>query len=103
MLACFTPLHQLFVVLLVDIIVAIELCKLGFDLGHHTDRRFQPLVARLIFGYPRLQRRDSRLGLGEGNPQLLVHGVRGDRRRRVGQRRLAPGNDLLSASALPAP
>ncbi len=86
----------MFIVRLVDVVVAIELGKLSLDLGHHLYRLFHLVVASLVFGDTGLQGGNIRLRLGGRNSHLLMYRVARHRRRRIVERGLAPGSDLLS-------
>ena len=68
-------LQQRLVGLLLDIVVAIDLGELGFDLGHELSFGLELGVLRLIGVDFRLKRRDFGLGVGKRDSQLLENRI----------------------------
>ena len=68
-------LQQRLVGLLLDIVVAIDLSELGFDLGHELRFGLELRVLRLVGVDFRLKRRDFGLGVGKRDSQLLENRI----------------------------
>nr|GEU28557.1 hypothetical protein [Tanacetum cinerariifolium] len=67
------PADQLFVVFLVDQVIAVQLRQLRLHLGHGIGLVQQALVARGVFLHPGANGSHARLGLGVRDLELLQH------------------------------
>jgi len=88
--------HKVFVVLLDNAVVAVQLSRLRLKLGRGLGLLFGARIAGLVFADPRLQGSDLHLGSGQDATHLLYRqaGAATLRRRRLGQCSLAQLGDL---------